>query len=124
MKIDVNEVIMNRISGQSMQEAVPGQDLQKIRETGEPPEMRDMTVGSVIAASLLHPAAAVGDGQHPKPENVRERYKLANRVIDAIDADGTVELSAKEATLIQNAVCVVYTQAGVSGKICELLDGE
>lgn len=123
MKIDVNEVIVNRISGQNMQEAAPGQDLQELRAANKAPEMRDMTVGSVIAASLLHPAAAQSDGQSPKPENVRERYKLANRVLDALEGDGAVELSAKEATLVQGAVCTVYTQAAVSGKICELLDG-
>lgn len=123
MKIDVNEVIVNRISGQNMQEAVPGQDMQELRVANKAPEMRDMTVGSVIASSLLHPAAAQADGQSPKPENVRERYKIANRVLDAMEGDGSVELSAKEATLVQGAVCIVYTQAAVSGKICELLDG-
>ncbi len=123
MKIDVNETIVNRISGQNMQEAAPGQDLQKLRESGNAPEMRDMTVGSVISASLLHPAAAKVDGQAPQPENVRERYKIANKVLDAMDSGVKVEFSSKEATMIQEVVCMVYTQAAVAGKICQVLDG-
>lgn len=129
MKIDATMVLVNLITKENIQERVPGQ---KDLAEGDKPEMRDMLAGNTIASALLHQNAVAVDGQKPKPENVLQRYKLAQKFVAAGDAAkaegakkdaGLVELDAKEATSIQEVVCTVFASGTISGQLCALLNG-
>lgn len=133
MKIDVMQPIVNLMSGKPVKENDPTQDMEAKQESQAPLDKRDLIVGNALASALLHPNAVSLDGQRPKPDQVRKRYQLARKCLDTVEAgskkgakpaDKSVSLSAEEAKMCQDCVCIVYTSGSISGPLCDILDGE
>ena len=108
MKRNLN-VVLKTLKGEPLKEQYVGPD--------DKPLERDLTLASVAVTALL---ASYDDEKNLSGEDKVKRFKLAQQINDA---DGDVEVTAEQVSLLKSLIAKGYTPL-VVGQAYEILEGE